>query len=140
MTDFDVSTAVIIGATSTVKKIVLEDDTAAYYGSRKLGTLIASPVYVGMMIDACTNIVDSRLPAGLTTVGIRTEITHTAPASLGMVVSVTAALVEAKRDRVSFEITIADDAGITGIGRHDRVVVDGEELIERARKRLLEKL
>ncbi len=136
---FDVSKVANVGISHIIRKMVAKEDTAEYYGSHKLETLIASPVYVGMVIEACVSLVDDRLPPGLVTVGAKMELTHTAPASLGMYVSVKATVKDANGDRVIFEVEISDDAGVTGYGRHERVVVNKDKLIERARARLLHK-
>jgi len=42
----------------------------------KLGHLIASPAYVGLMIDAAVKAVEHRLPEGYVTVGHAMEFTH----------------------------------------------------------------
>ena len=134
---FDVSTVIKPGNTITIQRMVTEAETAAHYGSQKLETLIASPVYVEMMIEAATQMVDRLLPDGLVTVGTMVELTHEAPASLGMYVSVTAKLQAIKDNKLTFEFDIKDDAGTTGAGRHERIVVSKDKLIEKARKRLM---
>ena len=134
---FDVSSVIKPGASLTIQKMVTEGDTAAHYGSQKLDTLIASPIYVAMMIDAATALVDKLLPDGFVTVGTKIELTHDAPASLGMYVTVVVRLQEIKSNKLYFDYEIKDDAGVTGEGKHERIVVNKDKLIERARARLL---
>ena len=136
---FDVSTVIKPGASLTIQKMVTEADTAAHFGTQKLDTLIASPVYVEMMIDAATGIVDKLLPEGLVTVGTKIEISHEAPASLGMYVTVTARLQSIDGNKLFFEFDVKDDAGVTGHGKHERIVVNRDKLIEKARQRLMKK-
>ena len=135
--DFDVKTALMPGMQFVVERMLTEEDTAAHYGSKQLGRLIASPAYVGMMIDATVGIVDDRLPEDLLTVGRAMEFTHEAPTSLGMRLRVVATLQEIINDRLFFEIEASDDAGPVGHGTHERVVVSREKLFASADKRLL---
>lgn len=136
---FDVSSVIKPGASMTVNRMVADSDTAAHFGSQKLETLIASPIYVEMMIEAATGLVDKLLPVGLVTVGTKIELEHIAPASMGMYVAVTAKLQAIQENKLYFEFEIKDDSGVTGAGRHERIVVYKDKLIERARQRLLKK-
>ncbi len=134
---FDVKTVLTPGMRFVVQKMLTEEDTAAHYGSKQLGHLIATPVYVGMMIDATVGIVDSRLPEGLISVGRSMEFTHDAPTSLGMRLRVVAVLKEIIGERLLFEIEASDDAGPVGHGKHERVVVSKKKLFDSANKRLI---
>lgn len=134
---FDVRTVLNPGMSFIIDRMLDESDTAAYYGSRQLGQLIASPAYVGLMINAAVKAVDEHLPAGLVTVGRAMEFTHDAPTSLGMNLRIKALLKEIVGDRLFFDITACDDCGVIGHGKHERAVVNKQELFERANKRLL---
>ncbi len=134
---FDVKSVLNPGMNFVINRMLNESDTAAYYGSGQLGHLIASPAYVGMMIDAAVKAVEERLPADFVTVGRAMAFTHDAPTSLGMNLRVQATLKDIVGDRLFFDITACDDCGIIGHGKHERAVVNKQELFERANGRLL---
>ena len=136
---FDVATVLNPGMDFVIERMLNESDTAAHYGSGQLGHLIASPAYVGLMIDAAVKAVEDRLPEGLVTVGRAMEFTHDKPTSLGMILRVKATLKEIVGDRLFFNITACDDCGIIGYGKHERAVVNKKTLFERANNRLLKK-
>jgi len=135
---FDVTSVLNPGMDFVIERMLNESDTAAHYGSRQLGHLIASPAYVGFMIDAAVKAVEDRLPEGLVTVGRSMEFTHDKPTSLGMNLRVKATLKKIIGDRLFFNITACDDCGIIGYGKHERTVVNKQELFDRANQRLLQ--
>ncbi|MBP2649707.1 MAG: hypothetical protein H6Q74_532 [Firmicutes bacterium] len=134
---FDLKSVLIPGMNFAIERMLDESDTAAHYGSSKLGHLIASPVYVGIMIDSAVKTVEDRLPEGLVSVGRSMTFTHDAPTSLGMNLRMTATLKDIVGDRLYFDITAYDDCGEIGHGTHERVVVHKEALFKRANQRLL---
>ncbi len=134
---FDVATVLNPGMNFIIERMLNESDTAAHYGSGQLGHLIASPAYVGFMIDAAVKAVEDRLPEEFVTVGRAMEFTHDKPTLLGMNLRVQATLDEIIGDRLFFNITACDDCGIIGHGKHERAVVNKQNLFERANRRLL---
>lgn len=136
---FDVKTLLTPGMHYVVAKMLTEADTAAKanYGSKQLGPLMASHVFVGMMIDATIGVVEDRLPEGLVTVGRAMEFTHDEPTCFGMNIRVKAVLKNITGDRLFFDIEAWDDFGPIGHGRHERAVVSRDELFKRAKQRLL---
>jgi len=73
---FDPASVLFVGMHFVEERMVNDSDTAAHYGSHQLGHLIASPAYVGLMIDAAVKAVEHRLPEGYVTVGHAMEFTH----------------------------------------------------------------
>lgn len=134
---FDAKTVLSPGMHFVVKKMLTEKETAAQHGRPQLGHLIATPVYVGMMIAAATGTVEDRLPAGLVTVGRAMEFTHDVPSSLGMTMRVKATLTKIAGDRLFFDIEAWDDRGPVGHGKHERAIVIKERLFDRANQRLV---
>jgi fluoroacetyl-CoA thioesterase len=136
---FDVKTLLTPGMHYVVAKMLIEADTAANasYGSKQLGPLMASHVFVGMMVDAALGVVETRLPAGLVSVGRAMKFTHDEPTCLGMNIRVKAVLKEIVGDRLFFDIEAWDDFGPIGHGTHERAVVSRDELFKRAKQRFL---
>ncbi|MBP2645729.1 MAG: hypothetical protein H6Q75_1169, partial [Firmicutes bacterium] len=120
---FDLKSVLSPGMDFVIEKMLSESDTAAHFGSTQLGHLIASPIYVGMMIDTAVKTVEDRLPEGLVSVGRSMAFTHDMPTSLGMKLRMKATLKDIVGDRLFFDIVASDDCGVIGRGTHERVVV-----------------
>jgi len=124
------------GIEAVVQKTVRDADTAAHHGSGALACLLATPAYVELMIHAAVQAVDKRLPEGLITVGRSMEFTHDAPTGTGMTVTVKAVLREMDGNRLLFDITACDELGPIGSGKHERVVVNRDQLLLKAKERM----
>ncbi len=124
------------GLSGVVQKRVEEADTASYYGSGVLGKLLATPVFVKLMIKASTEIVDPLLPEGYITVGKSMEFTHAAPTALGMTITVQSTLESVEGNRFVFKIIACDELGEVGHGKHERIVVSEKVLWEKAQERM----
>lgn len=133
---FDLKSAITLGSNHTVQKLVDESDTSTHYGRGSLGTLIATPVFVSLMIDASIATVENRLPEGFVTVGASFEFTHYAPTCMGMTLRIKSTLVEINGENLIFDIVASDDYGDVGRGRHQRTVVNRQRLFEKADKRI----
>lgn len=134
---FDTKSVLNPGMNFVVERMLTEADTVAYYGRKELGKIIATNAFVDMIVSATSGVVEGYLPEGLITVGRRMEFTHDAPTSLGMKLRVKATLMRIDGDRLFFNIEAWDDCGPVGSGKHERVVVNRDKLIERANQRLL---
>ena len=110
-------------------------DTGASVGSGALPDLLAAPAFAAMMIDAAVETVEDYLPKGFVSVGHKMEFTHTVPTVIGMNVQVRATLADVREDRMIFNIVAYDDHGEIGYGKHERVVVNRDKLIQRAYER-----
>jgi fluoroacetyl-CoA thioesterase len=133
---FDLRSMLLPGINNTVQKLVDESDTATRYGRGSLGSLIATPAFVSLMIDASIATVENRLPDGFVTVGTSFEFTHDAPTCMGMTLRVKSTLVEINGENLLFEIVASDDYGEVGRGRHQRTVVNREHLFKKAEQRI----
>lgn len=133
---FDLRNVFSLGMNHTVQKLVNESDTATHYGRGSLGTLIATPAFVSLMIDASIATVENRLPEGYVTVGTSFEFTHDAPTCMGMTLRLKSTLVEVNGDNLIFDIVASDDYGDVGRGRHQRAVVNRQRLFEKADQRI----
>ncbi|MDR7868633.1 MAG: hypothetical protein RIN56_17690 [Sporomusaceae bacterium] len=124
------------GIEAVVQKTVRDADTAAHHGSGALACLLATPAYVDLMIHAAVQAVEKRLPEGFITVGRYMEFTHDAPTGAGMSVTVKAVLSQVDGNRLLFDITACDELGVIGSGRHERAVVNRDQLMQKAKERM----
>jgi len=136
---FDLKSTLLLGINSTVQKLVDESDTATRYGRGSLGTLIATPAFVALMIEASIATVEHRLPEGFVTVGTSFQFTHDAPTCMGMTLRVKSTLVEINGDNLIFDIVASDDYSEVGRGRHQRTVANREHLLKKAMQRISNK-
>lgn len=124
------------GIEAVIQKVVSDTDTAAHHGSGALACLLATPAYADLIILATIEAVEKRLPEGFITVGRYLEFTHEAPTGTGMTVSVKASLRAIDGNRLFFDIAAFDEAGKIGAGRHERVVVNREQMLRKAKDRI----
>ena len=120
------------GLTGKAERVVSGADTALEIGSGSV-PVFATPMLVALMECAAINSLGSLLPEGLTTVGTKIDISHTAATPVGMTVTAQARLLEVDRKRLVFEVSAEDGSGEVGKGRHERFIVDKEKFISRAR-------
>ena len=109
---------------------------AAQVGSGEVRVL-ATPMMIMGMERAAMEAVRPCLPEGMTSVGTRVDISHTAPTPCGMKVRFEAKLtaVSANGRGLTFSVAAYDEVGPIGEGTHERVVVDREKFQSRAQTR-----
>ena len=122
------------GLAGQAQTTVTEANTAIKVGSGSV-PVFATPMLVALMETAAINSIDSLLAEGMTTVGTKIEISHTAATPVGMSVTAHARLVEADRKRLVFEVSAEDGSGEIGKGRHERFVVDLDKFISKAKEK-----
>ena len=109
-----------------------EDDTAIAMKSGDVAVL-ATPRLVALAEEATCRAVDGELEAGETTVGMRVQINHLAPTSVGTTVVAEATLEKIEGRRLTFTVSISDDNSLVGAGKVTRAIVDRDEFLEKAR-------
>lgn len=124
------------GLEAVVQRTVLDAHTAKHHGSGDLASLLATPAFVDQMILAAITAVEQELPKGFITVGKHMEFTHLAPTELGMAVSVKAILTKIDGNRLYFDIEAFDEAGEIGTGKHERIIVNRDQLLKRSKERV----
>ena len=124
------------GMTGQWETTVEEGLLAAQVGSGEVRVL-ATPMMIMGMERAAMEAVRPCLPEGMTSVGTRVDITHTAPTPCGMKVRFEAKLtaVSANGRGLTFSVAAYDEVGPIGEGTHERVVVDREKFQSRAQTR-----
>ena len=124
----------LINRTHTVCLTVDEDDLAMAVGSGDLPVL-ATPRMAALMEEAAAALAAQCLDDGITTVGTKLSITHTAPTLAGATVYAEATLTQTDGRTFSFAVRAYDTVGDIGAGTHDRVSVKSDRFLEKAASR-----
>lgn len=114
-------------ASQTVTKEV----TAEAVGSGML-PVFATPSMVALIEKAAAESVAPLLEAGMTTVGTKLDIAHTAATPVGMAVRAETDLSEIDGRRLVFIVHAFDEAGEIGSGTHERFIVNAEKFLAKA--------
>ena len=120
------------GRSGRTALVVGSDHTAAHVGSGR-APVLATPIMIALMEAAAVDCIESALPAGHESLGVRIEVEHSAPTPVGMTVTATAELTEVSGRTLAFRLEARDDAGVVGKGRHTRVIVDSERFRAKVR-------
>ena len=118
------------GLEATVEAVVDESMLADRVGSGPVRVL-ATPIVVALVERAAVAAMAPALPEGTISVGTRIDLAHVAPTPAGGTVVATARVEGVERRRVSFNVTVRDEAGEVARGTHDRAIVVRERF-ERA--------
>lgn len=123
-----------VGMKGREQDIVNLSRSAKAMGSGSL-EVYATPSMVALMEAASVNCIAGGLEFGQTTVGVSINVKHTSPTGLGMSVGAESELAEIDGRRLVFKITAYDNAGVIGTAVHERMIVDGDKLLEKARNK-----
>jgi fluoroacetyl-CoA thioesterase len=110
--------------------IVSDAHTAPEIGSGKIKVL-ATPVMINLMEAAALDAVETLLPQGHQSLGIRLDVTHVAATPVGMRVEATARLTAIEKRTLFFRVEAHDERDLIGEGVHERVVVNVNRFDER---------
>jgi predicted thioesterase len=125
------SAAFAPGLTARVELTVTDSDTAQAVGSADVPVL-GTPRVLALAEAATVVATAHRMPAGMTTVGVRVELDHKAPTAIGRTVVAEARLAKVDGRRLLFEVTVTEGRGTVAEGRIERVLVDRHDFVERA--------
>ncbi len=120
------------GLCRTVELEVAPADTAEAMRSGEVPVL-ATPRLVALVEEAACAAVDTQLSNGQTTVGMRVQLDHLAPISVGSTVRAEATLEKIEGRRLTFTVSVSDPSGLVAAGKVTRVVVDLDRFMEKAR-------
>ncbi len=115
-----------VGLVNEAKTIVTEENIASTMGSGCL-RVFATPAMCCLMEKAASELMDSLVEEGSTTVGTALNIAHTAATPVGMEVVAKAEITAVEGRKISFKITASDEAGEIGYGTHERFIVFKEK-------------
>lgn len=121
---------ITIGLIGEKMTTVSPEMTAAYLGSGTL-EVFATPAMIALMEAAAVAAIDSRLPAGMSSVGIAVDIQHMAATGVGEEVRAHAEVIDVEGRRVSFTVRAWDEHDLIGEGTHIRYIIDVERFMKR---------
>lgn len=119
------------GLTARVELTVTDADTAQAVGSGDVPVL-GTPRVLALAEAATVAATARHLPSGRTTVGVRVELAHLAPAPVGRRVTAEARLTEVDGRRLVFAVTVTDGTETVAEGRVERMLVDRQRFVARA--------
>ena len=115
-----------VGLVNEAKTVVTEENIASTMGSGCL-RVFATPAMCCLMEKAASDLMDSLLEEGSTTVGTALNIAHTAATPVGMEVVAKAEITAVEGRKISFKVVACDEAGEIGSGTHERFIVFKEK-------------
>lgn len=110
-------------------------NTARAMGSGCL-EVFATPAMCCLMEQAASELMDSLLEEGSTSVGTALNVAHTAATPVGMQVRAVAEITGVEGRKISFKVTAFDEAGEIGSGIHERFIVFKEKFQSKADSKL----
>jgi fluoroacetyl-CoA thioesterase len=122
--------AVEVGMRGEASIVVGDDDTAIAHRSGSVPVL-STPCVIALCERAAIAAVADRLPAGLTTVGMRVQVDHLQPTAVGHEVSAEAVLKHIEGRRLTFSVSVDDNRGLVAAGKVTRVIVDVERFMDK---------
>lgn len=114
------------GLTHRAETVVHKNNTAAAVGSGEL-LVFSTPMMIALMEETCATCVAPLLEEGMTTVGTKVDIVHTAATPLNMKVFCDCVLEEADGRKLIFRVKAYDERGLIGEGNHERFIVNAEK-------------
>ena len=119
----------------TAALTVTDEVTAAAVGSGML-PVFATPSMIALIEKAAAESVAPQLDAGMTTVGTKLDVAHTAATPVGMTVRAETELTEIDGRRLVFTVRAFDELGEIGSGTHERFIVNAEKFLAKAEIKL----
>ena len=110
---------------------VTPENTARAMGSGTL-EVFATPALAALAEQTCWQSVAAYLEPGSGTVGTQLSLEHTAPTPVGMTVTCESELIAAEGRKLTFSVTMRDEAGPVGQGVHQRVIINDAKFFAKA--------
>ncbi|MDQ1426347.1 MAG: fluoroacetyl-CoA thioesterase [Acidimicrobiaceae bacterium] len=111
------------GMSGVVELTVGDSDTALALGSGDVPVL-GTPRVVALCEQATLRAVEGYLGAGQTTVGMRIQLDHVHPSSIGDKVRAEATLEKIEGRRLTFTVSVNDARSLLACGKVTRAIVD----------------
>lgn len=115
--------------------LVEERHSALHVGSGSVRVL-ATPWMIGFMERVCQRLLAEHLPQGYSSVGVRVDVQHLAPAPVGSQVRVRGEILSLDGSKVNFQVEAWDGEEQIGAGQHQRVVIDEARFLRRVAAKL----
>ena len=113
---------------------VTRERSATHLGSGTLG-VYATPSMALFVELVCRGMIDSKLPEGQASVGIRIDLRHLAPTPVGDTVRIRAEITAIEDNQVFFSAQLWDSKEVIGEALHQRAVIDVERFLRRVRSK-----
>lgn len=97
--------------------------------------VFATAFMVGFLESAAMKAIEAHLDEGEGSVGIQVDVTHEAPSVVGSTIQARAEVTAVEGRVISFEVELADEAGIICTGSHQRAVINMAKFPARAQQR-----
>jgi fluoroacetyl-CoA thioesterase len=123
------------GPSAAIRFQVEDGSTARQLGSGTVDVL-ATPELVRLMEVAAVAALADHLPPQFTSVGVSLDVKHLAATPVGLGGEVRATLTEVQGRRLRFEVVAHDDVEEVAQGTHQRVLVEVEDFVARANRKL----
>ncbi len=114
------------------QELVVTPELSASVAGSGFVDVYATPMLVALVEKTAALSVNDELEEGVTTVGTKVDINHTAATPIGMKVRCETELIEIDRKRFVFKFTAYDEVGEIGNGIHERFAVDQKKFQEKA--------
>jgi len=119
------------GLSARVELTVTDADTAQSLGSGDVPVL-GTPRVLALAEAATVAATARQMPGGLTTVGTRAEIEHSAPTPVGRRVTALATLAKVEGRKLVFDVVVRDGENLVAEVRVERVILERRRFIEKA--------
>jgi fluoroacetyl-CoA thioesterase len=87
--------------------------------------IFSTPSMISLMERTCTELTEPYLDENEQTVGTHVDVRHLAPTRIGQSVTMSAEIIEIKRNRIRYTVSACNDDGAKiGEGTHWRAVID----------------
>ena len=93
--------------------------------------MLSTPSMIGMMEGVCLQLMQEHMPANLTSVGARVDVSHLAPHPVGEPIKVRGTYLRTDGRRLIFQVEAFSGDVKIGDGIHERAVVDPERFRQR---------
>jgi predicted thioesterase len=120
------------GLAGTAKLTVGHADTAIALHSGEVAVL-GTPRVVALAEEATVAALDGVLDPGQTSVGMRVQLDHLSPSSIGSHVVAEAVLEQVEGRRLTFKVSVDDERGLIAAGKVTRVIVEVERFMDKCR-------
>ncbi len=95
--------------------------------------VLATPHLVGLLEATCVRAINDQLDPGWSSVGTHIDLHHLKATPVGDTLTLSAEVTHVDGRRVTFHIKAEDSGGVAGEGTHERVLIDLQRFLQRAR-------
>ena len=120
------------GLVGTAKLTVADADTALAFRSGEVPVL-ATPRVIALAEEATVGALEGMLRPGETSVGMRIQLDHLAPSSIGSHVRAEALLEQVEGRRLIFKVSVEDERGLIAAGKVTRVIVEVDRFLDKCK-------